>query len=62
MLLENIKSSKSIITSQLRNVEQDIIKTEADLRRLPKEEQELAEIERRFSLSQEAVNLSLIHI
>jgi len=59
VLLENIKSSKSIITSQLRNVEQDIIKTEADLRRLPKEEQELAEIERRFSLSQEAVNLYL---
>ena len=57
VLLENIRSSKVILNDQIRNVQQDIYKTESELRRFPKEEQELSEIERRFKLSQAAVNL-----
>lgn len=59
ILLENIASSKGIINSQVNNVNQSIAQAETQLRKFPKEEQELAEIQRRFTLSQEAYNLYL---
>jgi len=43
ILLENIASSKGIINSQVNSVNQSIAQAEAQLRKFPKEEQELAE-------------------
>ncbi|RMB57445.1 polysaccharide biosynthesis tyrosine autokinase [Dokdonia sinensis] len=57
VLFENINSSKAIINAQIRELNQDIREAEAKLRQFPKEEQELAAIQRRFTISQEAYNL-----
>ena len=57
VLLENIRSSKSILQDQANSVAREIYQAETELRRFPKEEQQLSEIERRFTLSQAAVNL-----
>lgn len=57
VLFENIRSSKSLINAQITNLNREIGNAEVKLRRFPKEEQELAEIERRFTISQEAYNL-----
>lgn len=57
VLFENIKSSKSLINSQINQLNREIGSAESKLRQFPKEEQELAEIQRRFTISQEAYNL-----
>ncbi len=57
VLFENIKSSKAIINAQIAQLNREIGASEGKLRQFPKEEQELAEIQRRFTISQEAYNL-----
>ena len=57
VLFENIRSSKSQINSQISSLNREIGQAERKLRQFPKEEQELAEIQRRFTISQEAYNL-----
>ena len=57
VLLENIRSSKENINQSIRDINNDIAQAERELRRFPKEEQELANLERQFSLSQGAYNL-----
>ncbi|MFT5892225.1 MAG: tyrosine-protein kinase Etk/Wzc, partial [Dokdonia sp.] len=59
VLLENIKSSTSIIDGEITQINRNIIQAEAELRKYPEEEQELATIERKFTLSQGAYNLYL---
>ncbi|TVZ53379.1 exopolysaccharide transport family protein [Dokdonia sp. Hel_I_53] len=57
VLFENIRSSKEQINYQIATLNQDIREAQGQLRQFPKEEQELAEIQRRFSISQEAYDL-----
>ncbi len=57
VLLENIRSSKEQINYQIASLNQDIREAQGQLRKFPREEQELAEIQRRFSISQEAYDL-----
>jgi len=59
VLLENITSSKSLKEQELRSINQDIGRYEGQIRKLPKEQQELLKIERRYTLSQGSYNLFL---
>ena len=59
VLLENITSSKQIINGEINKLNSEINEAERELRSFPKEEQELANIQRRFSINQEAVTLFL---
>ena len=59
VLLENIRATKIILNSQVSSIHKDIDRLESELKRFPKEAQELSQIERRFTLSQEAVNFYL---
>ena len=58
-LIENIKSSKGLINSELQIVNQNIINFEAKLRKLPSNQQELIHIQRRYNLSETTYNLFL---
>mgnify|MGYP000280080648 CR=1 FL=1 len=59
VLLENITSSTGIIDGEIRQVNRDISIAESGLRKFPKVEQELANIQRKFALSEGARNLYL---
>jgi tyrosine-protein kinase Etk/Wzc len=59
VLLENISSSKGLKNQELRRINNDIAGYENEIRRLPKEQQELLKIERRYNLSQNTYNLFL---
>ncbi|MEZ4875106.1 MAG: GNVR domain-containing protein, partial [Flavobacteriaceae bacterium] len=59
VLLENINSTKGLKNQELRSVNNDIAKNEALIRKLPKDQQELLKIERRYKLSQSTYNLFL---
>lgn len=59
VLLENIRSSKSLKEQELSSVNRDIGRYEGDIRKLPKEQQDLLNIERRYNLSQSTYNLFL---
>ncbi len=59
VLLENIRSSKGLKNQELSSINQDIGKYESEIRKLPKEQQDLLKIERRYNLSQGTYNLFL---
>jgi capsular exopolysaccharide synthesis family protein len=59
VLLENIKSSKGLNRQELANINRDISKYEGEIRSLPKQQQELLKIERRYNLSQGTYDLFL---
>jgi uncharacterized protein involved in exopolysaccharide biosynthesis len=59
VLLENINSSKGLKRQEQAGINRDIAKYENEIRKLPKEQQELLKIERRYNLSQGAYNLFL---
>ena len=59
VLLENIRSSKSLKTQELSTINRDIGRYEGEIRKLPKEQQDLLKIERRYNLSQSTYNLFL---
>ncbi len=59
VLLENIRSSKGLKNQDLASINRDIKRYEADILKLPKEQQELLKIERRYKLSQGTYNLFL---
>lgn len=59
VLLENIRSSKSLKNQELSIINRDIGSKEGEIRKLPKEQQDLLNIERRYNLSQGTYNLFL---
>ena len=59
VLLENIKSSKGLIGYELKTINRNIAKYESQIRKLPKEQQELLKIERRYNLSEGTYSLFL---
>lgn len=58
-LLENIRSSRSLKSDEISSINRDIAQYEAEIRKLPKEQQDLLNIERRYNLSQGTYNLFL---
>lgn len=59
VLIENINSSKGLKNSEIRTINNDIRYYEGQIKALPKEQQELLKIERRYNLSQGSYNLFL---
>lgn len=59
VLLENIRSSNSLKNRELNAIKRDIAQYEAEIRKLPKEQQDLLKIERRYNLSEGTYNLFL---
>ena len=59
VLLENIRSSKILQKQELRFLNGEIGRNEGKIRKLPKEQQDLLKIERRYNLSQGTYNLFL---
>ena len=59
VLLENINSTKGLKNQELVAINRDIRENETAIRKLPKEQQELLKIERRYQLSQGTYNLFL---
>lgn len=59
VLLENIRSSKSLKKEELSSINGNIGRFEGQIRKLPKEQQDLLSIERRYNLSQGTYNLFL---
>lgn len=59
VLLENIRSSKSLKNQEINSINQDIARYESEIRKLPKDQQDLLKIERRYNLSQGTYNLFL---
>lgn len=59
VLLENIRSSKILKTQELSQINNEIGRNEGKIRKLPKEQQDLLNIERRYNLSQGGYNLFL---
>ena len=59
VLLENINSSKDIKNGEIASINRQIGGFESEIRRLPKEQQQLLNIQRRFDLSSQAYNLFL---
>tara|TARA_R110002020_G_scaffold188328_1_gene387050 strand:+ start:182 stop:2638 length:2457 start_codon:yes stop_codon:yes gene_type:complete len=59
VLLENIISSQQILNGQLNDVRKDIGVAESQMRKLPKEQQELLGIQRRYSLSESTYGVFL---
>jgi len=59
VLLENITSSKGLKNQERASINTDIGKYESEIRKLPKEQQELLKIERRYNLSQGAYTFFL---
>ncbi|MDX1463653.1 MAG: sugar transporter, partial [Marinirhabdus sp.] len=57
VLLENINSSKSLKRTELQSINNEIASLEAEMRKLPKEQQDLLKIERRFNLNERIYNL-----
>jgi capsular exopolysaccharide synthesis family protein len=59
VLLENITSTKSLKNRELNEINRELSEYESEIRRLPKEQQQLLSIQRRFDLSSQAYNLFL---
>lgn len=59
VLLENIESSKAILQEQNLTVQNNILGLENQIRKLPKEQQDLLNIERRYTISEETYSLFL---
>lgn len=59
VLLENMTSSKSLKNREVNEINGEIAELESSIRRLPKEQQQLLSIQRRFDLSSQAYNLFL---
>lgn len=59
VLLENIRSTQGLKNQELKSINGDIARYEAEIRKLPKEQQDLLNIERRYNLSQGTYNLFL---
>lgn len=59
VLLENIRSSKSLKKQELGIINGNIARFEGQIRKLPKEQQDLLNIERRYNLSEGTYNLFL---
>lgn len=59
VLLENIRSSNSLKNRELNTIGRDIGRYEAEIRKLPQEQQDLLKIERRYNLSESTYNLFL---
>lgn len=59
VLLENIRSSKSIKQQELTSLNNEMARYEGQIRSLPKEQQELLKIERRYTLSQGTYDIFL---
>ncbi|MFT5231855.1 MAG: capsular exopolysaccharide synthesis family protein [Planctomycetota bacterium] len=59
ILFENIRSSKSLLNSETKEILIDMRTYESEIRRLPKEQQDLLKIERRYNLSQGSYNIFL---
>lgn len=59
VLLENIRSSKSLKKQEQSSINGYIGRYESQIRKLPKEQQDLLNIERRYNLSQGTYNLFL---
>ncbi len=59
VLLENIKSSKGLLVDEIQSINRNISKYESEIQKLPKEQQELLKIERRYNLSEGTYNLFL---
>jgi len=59
VLLENIESSRGLMRKDLKEIKQDISELERESRMLPKEQQDLLNIERRYNLSEQTYNLFL---
>lgn len=59
VLIENIKSSEGLLKNELISINNKIDNYENEIRKLPKEQQELLKIERRYNLSQGTYNLFL---
>lgn len=59
VLLENIRSSTEIKKQELNALIRDMARFEGQIRKLPKEQQDLLNIERRYNLSQGSYNMFL---
>lgn len=59
VLLENIESSKKILREQISTVRQNVAELEKEIRKLPKEQQDLLKIERRYTINEETYSLFL---
>ena len=59
VLLENINSSKGLINQELSRIKADIRSYDYKISKLPKEQQQLLKIQRRYSLNQGTYNLFL---
>ncbi|RFN60028.1 polysaccharide biosynthesis tyrosine autokinase [Marixanthomonas ophiurae] len=59
VLLENIRSSKELKNQELSSINSNIGQYESEIRGLPKEQQELLKIQRRYNLSEGTYNLFL---
>ncbi len=59
ILLENMTSSKSLKNREVNEINREIAELESSIRRLPKEQQQLLSIQRRFDLSNQSYNLFL---
>lgn len=59
VLLENIRSTNNLKNRELNSIQQDIAQYESDIRKLPKEQQDLLKIERRYNLSESTYSLFL---
>lgn len=59
VLFENMTSSKSLKNKEINEINTEVAKLESSIRRLPREQQQLLSIQRRFDLSNQAYNLFL---
>src|SRR5690606_14510690 len=59
VLLENIRSSEGLLNRNLKDIDREIARFESEIRRLPKDQQDLLKIERRYNLSEGSYNLFL---
>lgn len=59
VILENIESSRNILNDQRRSLKSKIASIESEVRELPKDQQELLKIERRFQISENTYTVFL---
>ncbi|MBA81537.1 MULTISPECIES: exopolysaccharide transport family protein [unclassified Leeuwenhoekiella] len=59
VLFENMASSQQILNNQLRDVRNEIARTEGQMRKLPAEQQQLFGIQRRYNLTEGAYGVFL---
>lgn len=59
VLKENIASSKNNLFKEIKDIEAELREAEREIRKLPKNQQGLLKIERRFDMSQQTYNLFL---